>query len=88
MGREMGIKLGSLVGEVEDVDTNKEGEGWGEYLRVRIQVNVLKPFVRGRLLKLKENSSWIAFQYEKISTFCVQRGIIYHGELGCLKCSN
>ena len=51
MGREMGISLGSTVGEVEEVDTNEDGIGWGTFLRVRIRINVMKPLSRGQMLK-------------------------------------
>lgn len=70
MGREVGQKLGSIVGVVEEVDTNEDEIGWGEYLHVRIHVNVTKPLSRGRMLKLKDKSKWIPFQYEKIPKFC------------------
>ena len=32
MCKEMGFWLGATVGEVEEVDTNENGIGWGEYL--------------------------------------------------------
>ena len=38
MGREMGFKLGSTVGKVEEVKTNDDGVRWGEYLCVRVRV--------------------------------------------------
>jgi hypothetical protein len=85
MGRDMGYKLGSTVGVVEEVDTNEEGIGWGKYLRVRIRINITKPLARGRMLKLKERSYWISFQYEKLPKFCYHCGIIWHGAEGCKK---
>jgi hypothetical protein len=47
MGREVGFKIGSSVGIVEEVDTDKDGVGWGEYLRVKIQIDLSKPLPRG-----------------------------------------
>ena len=35
MGREIGQKLGETVGFVEEVETNEDEIGWGEYLRVK-----------------------------------------------------
>lgn len=32
MCKEVGYQIGSLMGIVEEVDTNEEGIGWGEYL--------------------------------------------------------
>lgn len=85
MEREMGFKLGATVGKVEDADTDVDGTGWGEYLRVRVHVNLEKPIPRGRTLKLKDKSYWMPFQYEKVPKFCFSCGVISHGPPGCLK---
>jgi hypothetical protein len=84
MGTEMGFKLGAAVGRVEEVETNEEGVGWGEFLRVRIHVHLRKPLVRGRMLKVRDRTVWISFQYEKIPRFCFKCGVIFHGREGCL----
>jgi hypothetical protein len=46
MEREMGFKLGSTVGKVEEVETDTNGTGWGEYLRVWVHVSLKKPIPR------------------------------------------
>jgi hypothetical protein len=84
MGTEMGFKLGAAVGRVVEVETNEEGVGWGEFLRVRIHVNLRKPLVRGRMLKVRDSTIWISFQYEKIPRFCFKCGVIFHGREGCM----
>ena len=78
------MRLGSVLGEVVEVDTNENGVGWGEFLRACIRIDVTKPLIRGRLLKLKNGTIWIPFQYEKAPKFYFQCGIIYHGVQGCL----
>jgi hypothetical protein len=85
MGREMGVKLGSSARTVEEVDMNKDGIGWGEFLRVRIRINIQKLLIRGRMLKVQNKSILIPFQYKKIQKFCYQCGVISHGDQGCLK---
>lgn len=52
---------------------------------MRIVLDLSKPLSRGRLLKLKEKSNWVAFQYEKIPKFCLNYGVIRHGSKGCEK---
>jgi hypothetical protein len=47
MGREVGLKLGAFVGQVEEVDTEKDGVRWGEFLRVKINIDLYKPLSRG-----------------------------------------
>jgi hypothetical protein len=85
MGRETGRMLGSSVGEVEAVDTDANGLGWGESLRVKVLIDLTKPLARGRMLKIKGMTKWIAFQYERLPKFCFNCGIIIHGKTGCQK---
>lgn len=82
MSKAMGTRIGASVGQVEEVDVDEEGVGWGEYLRVRIVLDLSKPLSRGRRLKLKDRSIWIAFQNEKIPRFCFRCGTIRHGKRG------
>lgn len=64
MGTAIGFQIGSSVGKVEDVDIVDEGVGWGEFLQVRITVDLSKPLARGKMLKIKDTSVWVAFQYK------------------------
>jgi hypothetical protein len=88
MGREVGQKIGATVGLVEEVDTDNDGVGWGEFLRVKIQIDLTKPLPRGRKLKYEGELTWITFKYERLPKFCFHCGVISHGEEGCLKRSD
>jgi hypothetical protein len=66
------------------VETDEEGVGWGEHLRVKIQIDISKPLSRGRILKIQGDPVWIAFQYERLPKFCFHCGVIRHGPSGCL----
>lgn len=44
------------------VDTGKDGIGWGQFLRVKIVVDLSKPLARGRMLKVQGKSKWIPFE--------------------------
>jgi hypothetical protein len=85
MGRETGRMLGSSVGKVEAIDTDANGVGWGESLRVRVLIDLKKPLARGRMLKVQGKTKWIAFQYERLPKFCFNCGVIIHGKIGCQK---
>jgi hypothetical protein len=85
MGREVGLKLGAFVGQVEEVDTKKDGVGWGEYLWVKINIDLYKPLSRGRVIKFDGKSTLIGFKYEHLPKFCFHCGVICHGVEGCLK---
>jgi hypothetical protein len=69
MYQTVGWQIGASVGVVEEVDVDEDGVGWGEYLRVRILLDLSKPLSRGRVLKLKGKYIWVPFQYEKIPNF-------------------
>lgn len=84
MSKEMGTRIGSTVGEVEEVEIDENGAGWGEFLRVRIVLDLTKPLSRGRMLHVRDKTIWIAFKYEKIPRFCFKCGIIRHGRRGCI----
>lgn len=78
----MGLQLGNSMGVVQEVKTKEDGVGWGEYLQVRVSLDITKPLARGRFLKLNEAHTWVAFQYEKLPKFCFHCGIIRHGPMG------
>jgi hypothetical protein len=83
MGKTSVQKIGASVGVVEDVDVDDDDPGWGEYIRVKIKVDLKKPLARGRMLHLPGKSVWIAFKYEKLPRFFYKCGIILHGLQGC-----
>lgn len=56
------------MGKVEEVDVQKDESGWGSFLRVQIYLDLTQPLARGRTLKVKGNSLWIPFSYEKLAT--------------------
>jgi hypothetical protein len=83
MCKDVGYQIGSSVGIVKEVETDDEGVAWGEYLRVRIQLDLKKPLSRGRMLKVQGRSVKVVFQYEQLPRFCFQCGCIKHGKLAC-----
>jgi hypothetical protein len=82
-GSEIGHQIGSTVGEVEDVEVNDGDAAWGEYLRVRIIIDLSKPLDRGRKINIKHKSTWVAFKYEKLPNFFYACGVVSHGKMGC-----
>jgi hypothetical protein len=88
MGAEIGKRIGASVGVVEAVDTDAEGIGWGEFLRMKILIDLSKPLPRGRKINLQGTSRWITFKYERLPKFCFQCGVIVHGKSGCSRRSS
>jgi hypothetical protein len=83
MGKEVGFQIGATVGEVQEVDTDEEGVGWGKYLRVRMKIDLTKPLARGRTINLLGKKTVVNFQYEKLPRYCFDCGKIFHGREGC-----
>jgi hypothetical protein len=56
MSKEVGLNIGSSIGVVKDVDVVDDGVGWGEFFRVRIILDLSKPFPRGRTIRVRAKS--------------------------------
>lgn len=77
MSKETRKKIGSSVGVVEEVDVHDDEPGWGEYLKVKIRVDLKKPLARGRILHVPGRSLWIAFKYEKNYLIYVTDAVLF-----------
>jgi hypothetical protein len=83
MNLTVGHQIGSSMGQVEEVDVDDGGMGWGEFLRVKITLDLQKPLMRGRMLKINGSTTLVKFQYEKLPKFCFRCEMIKHGSTGC-----
>ncbi|KAH1030678.1 hypothetical protein J1N35_042852 [Gossypium stocksii] len=56
----------------------------GEFCRLRVKLDVQKPLRRGIFVSINPQSrSWVAFKYEKLSTFCFGCGRMGHDMQEC-----
>ena len=56
----------------------------GDFLRVRVEVDVSKPLCRGRKVILDDKEEvWVAFKYEKLPNFCYWCGMVCHDDKDC-----
>lgn len=83
MMRDYGVQIGNSLGRVMELEVPEDGLGWGPCLQVRIEILLHKDIVRGRILKVKGNTFWASFKYEKLPQMCIQCGWILHGKSGC-----
>lgn len=51
--------LGKAIGEVMELDIDKDSIGWGPYLRIKFWFNISKPLIRCKLINFVGNQSWI-----------------------------
>ena len=64
-------RLGAIIGSVEEVETNKDGECIGEIARVGIRVDVTKPLKKIIFLESEgEEKVPMPVTYERLLDFC------------------
>ena len=76
-------ELGETIGPVVPSENDKELIG-GDFLRVRVEVDVSRPFCRGRKVVLEDDKEiWVYFKYEKLPNFCYWCGMVSHVDKEC-----
>ncbi|KAF4352608.1 hypothetical protein F8388_019671 [Cannabis sativa] len=80
-------KIGSDMGEFLEVDDESLMEGWGPFMRVRVDMDATQPLLRGTFLKFinMNDSLWVDFKYESLPDFCHKCGRLGHTYLSCLQ---
>ena len=77
-------KIGNTLGRVEQVEEFTVGRGGGNYLRVRVQMDVTQPLCRGRKIWLGgDQDHWVSFKFERLPIFCYWCGHITHDDKDC-----
>ncbi|XP_024041282.1 uncharacterized protein LOC112098886 [Citrus clementina] len=86
MTKEMATVLGEVVGKVEEVETDAAGEYIGQFLRMRISVDVTKLLKKIMLEQEGEDDEDILIRvmYERLLDFCFCCGRIRHQYRECV----
>ena len=80
---EIAIEIGETIGTVIPSVHAKEMVG-GDFLRVRVEIDVSNPICRGRKIALTADEFiWVAFKYEKLPNFCYWCGRVSHADKEC-----
>ena len=80
---ETAYELGETIGPVVPSENNKELIE-GDFLRVRVEVDVSRPLCRGRKVVLEDDKEiWIYFKYEKLPNFYYWCGMVSHVDKEC-----
>lgn len=61
----------------------ESGSEEGKMLKLLVEVDLNKPLLRGKKLRLEDESLWVDFNYEMLPTFCFYCGLIGHFERVC-----
>lgn len=77
-------RLCTNLGSVEEVYPPK-GDGPPAYIRVKVQIDITEPLMRGTYLRLRNGTrQWIAFTYERMPMYCYLCGVVRHHEKKCM----
>jgi hypothetical protein len=73
------------VGEWLEVDVGEDGFAVGEYLRIKVRIDITKPLMGGIMIQVGEDgrSKRCPFEYEFLPEFCYNYGIIGHNDRCC-----
>ncbi|KAK1605456.1 hypothetical protein QYE76_029129 [Lolium multiflorum] len=85
MNSERGGALAGMIDNVEKVEVDEKGRAWGEYLRVRIDVDITEPFMRWVAVDSPSMSAPLFYEvkYEKLPMYCFSCGLLGHSSLLC-----
>ncbi|KAK2656164.1 hypothetical protein Ddye_009216 [Dipteronia dyeriana] len=85
MTKDIAWFLGSIIGEVQEVDTGPFVDCLGKFLRVRVSIKVDKPLKRFLRVDVFGDGEETIMQvhYERLSNFCFRCGLLSHTIRGC-----
>nr|XP_023928474.1 uncharacterized protein LOC112039800 [Quercus suber] len=79
------VMIGNLVGNVIHSQIKEKLMG-GDFLRIRVNVEITKLLCRGHWVLLEAGREvWVLFKYEKIPNFCYWCGLVSHDDKNCGK---
>ncbi|TXG46581.1 hypothetical protein EZV62_027919 [Acer yangbiense] len=85
MTKKIGHFLGSMIGDVEDIDEGASGDCDGKYLRVRVAINVVRPLHQILRVDVIGDGveSIMLLRYECLPDHCHQCGKLGHRTMEC-----
>ncbi|KAK3230618.1 hypothetical protein Dsin_002499 [Dipteronia sinensis] len=86
MGAEIGRFLGSMIGDVAEIDEGNQVDRVGKYIRVRVVINVSKPLCQILRFDVMQDGkeTTMLLRYEHLPEQCFQCGYIGHVVWECL----
>ena len=84
MNEKIGVVLGEVIGDVEEIVTDDGKLAWGKYLTIKVSINVSNPLKRGKVLSVARQDKVLAtFRYERLPDFCYVCGRLDHLKTDC-----
>ncbi|KAA3460676.1 nucleolin-like [Gossypium australe] len=80
----MAKQMGDFIGRFVDYDASMASKGNGQYIRIRVMIDVKQPLKRKKRVCVNQNRFiYVQFQYERLSLFCFLCGRLGHSENFC-----
>jgi hypothetical protein len=88
MNQWYGEAIGNQVGEFLEMEKEEDGSAVGQFLRIKVKLDIGKPLMRGLTLCGEEKDGggkdiWCPLMYEFLPDFCYLCGIIGHTDKFC-----
>nr|XP_023897161.1 uncharacterized protein LOC112009046 [Quercus suber] len=81
--REVAIQICEATGTILSSEDSLDIDG-GNFIRVRVQVDISQPLCRGRLINLEDGKEhWVSFKYERLPNLCYWCGCLTHDDKDC-----
>ncbi|KAL3345960.1 hypothetical protein AABB24_024754 [Solanum stoloniferum] len=85
MSGDVARKIGQALGGTIDVIIPGNGRKEGRYTRLKVMMNISKPLPRGKLIKLRGDTTWVELRYENLPCVCFYCGILGLNEKTCVQ---
>ena len=77
-------RIAKEIGTPLLIDAPKSGLAWGPFLRMRVDIDITKPLMRGKMVHIEDmEEGWVYFKYERLPIFCYCCEILGHQEQEC-----
>ena len=79
MNTTVGNHIAKEIGTPLFIDAPKSGLAWGPFLHMRVDIDITKPLMRGKMVHIEDmEEGLIYFKYERLPIFCYHCGILGH----------
>lgn len=78
-GQIYGEPNSQFSGNVKEIDVKEDGMACGNFLRVKVELDIRKQLLTGKFINLMGDRFWIPIKYEKLPWVCFNCGIMVHG---------
>lgn len=88
MNSDVGRQIGDTIRVVKEVDAQENGLAWGDFLKMKIEIDLRKLISQGRTVNVKGQKIWVPLKYEKLPKICFKCRRIAHERDGCSSLGN